>query len=74
MGHSISTYVARSRRIRNALLLIGALMFFVAGLFLLLAPTHGKDQSGPGVHHFPEDADGWIMGSQSREPVSLVGG
>ena len=61
-------------RVRRTLLVIGAVLLFVAGLLLLFAAARAQDQSGPGAHHFPEDADGWIMGSQSHEPVSLAGG
>ena len=74
MEDSISTFVARGRRIRSALLVIGALLLFVAGLLLLLAPAGAQDQSGHGTHHFPDEANGWIMGSQSHEPVSVAGG
>jgi hypothetical protein len=74
MEDSISRFVACSRRIRGALLLFCALLLFVAGLLLLFAPVPAQNQSGPGAHHFHDDANGWIMGSQSHERVSVAGG
>jgi len=72
--NSASNSMVRSRRIRNTLLVFGALLLFVAGLLLLLAPARAQDQSGTGAHHFPDGGNGWIMGSQSHEPVCLAGG
>ena len=40
-----SIFVARSRRIRSALMLAGALVLFLAGLLLLLAPASRRTRN-----------------------------
>jgi uncharacterized protein YjeT (DUF2065 family) len=75
MDETNSIFVERSRRIRNALTIAGALVLFLAGLLLLLAPVsarHHESRTQP--LHFPDCAIGWIMGAQSHEPGFLAGG
>ncbi len=73
MGGGDSRLIARRERIRSALLVVCALILFVAGLLLLFAPASAHEQSRRGVQSFPVGPDRWIMGAQSREPVSLRG-
>jgi len=103
MGDSTVTLMPRRGRVRSVLLVICALMLFLAGLFLLFAPALAQPDSRsgrndglprivvsqtseqnplakaghPGLLLFgssPVGPDRWIMGAQSREPVSLPGG
>lgn len=55
-------------------MVLGALILFLAGLLLLLAPANAQDQSRRDVQSSPAAPHGWIMGAQSHEPVSLPGG
>lgn len=66
--------VAPVRRVKSVLLVVCALMLFIAGLLLLLAPPAAQDQSRCEQQGSPADADRWIMSAQSSEPVSLPGG
>jgi hypothetical protein len=79
MEASTSTHTARNQRIRNALLVICALVLFLAGLLLLFAPGPGRnpgqdEQSQLTQRHFPSAGNGRIMGSQTRKSISLAGG
>ena len=62
-------FVAGTRRVKSVLLVVCALILFVAGLLLLLAPAAAQDQSRRGQHGSPFGADRWIMSAQSSEPV-----
>lgn len=74
MEDSAGTLMARKGRLRSVLLVICALVLFLAGLFLLFAPAVAQPDSRPGIGSSPVGQDRWIMGAQSREPVSLPGG
>jgi hypothetical protein len=75
MDEITSMLAAHSRRIRRALMLAGALVLFLAGLLLLLAPASAQDgKSRIDPLHFHGGANGWIMGAQSHEPGFLAGG
>ena len=66
--------LARGGRVKSVVLVVCALMLFLAGLLLLLAPAAALDHSRSGQPGSPLGADGWIMSAQSSEPVSLPGG
>ena len=56
-------------------MIVGALMLFLAGLLLLLAPASAQDsESRTQPLHFHGGANGWIIGAQSHEPGFLAGG
>lgn len=66
MEDSIGSFVARARRIRSALMVFAALILFLAGVLLLLAPASAQDEDS---HlSFPSPSNGWIMGAHSHEP------
>ena len=75
MGNGIQTPVARGRRVRSALLVFCAVVLFLAGLLLLLAPApaQGEGSRVPLVPS-PCGGDGWIMGAQSYQASFLAGG
>ena len=69
------TFIARSARIRSALLVFCALMLFLAGVLLLLAPASAQnDESRLQTVPFPCAGNGWIIGAQSHEPGFVGGG
>ncbi len=70
-----NTYLAQGRRGRSALMVFCAVVLFLAGLLLLLAP--GPIHSEPSCRrqmHFPRGVNGRIMSAQFTEPASLAGG
>jgi len=63
MNESTNIFAARARRLRKALMIVGALMLFVAGLILLLAPASAQDcDSRTEPLHFHGGASGWTSG------------
>jgi hypothetical protein len=74
MEAAITTSRTRAQRIRSALLILSALLLFVFGLLLLIAPAPVHDQHSMLLQHFPGAENGWIIGSQSRKSISLAGG
>jgi hypothetical protein len=75
MKHRVTSSITREDRIRSALLVIAATALFLFGLLLLFAPGPPASQQSlfPSIH-FLCGSDGRIIGSQSRNPVSLAGG
>jgi hypothetical protein len=73
MEESRGMFIGRSRRVRSAVLVICALILFLAGVLLLFAPASARGQLRRGSGGFPLRPAGGIMGAQSREPVSLAG-
>ncbi len=69
-----ATRLAQGGRVKSVLLVVCAVMLFIAGLLLLFAPAAAQDQSRRGQQGSPLGADRWIMSAQSSEPVSLPGG
>jgi len=68
-----STVKTARRPIRSVIMIVCALVLFVAGLFLLFAPAH-RQVSRCGPDHFPGADNGWIMGAQSFQANFLAGG
>ena len=64
------SFVAQGGRMKSVLLVLCALVLFIAGLLLLFAPAAAQDQSRRGPLGSPVGADRWIMSAQSSEPVS----
>ena len=74
MQDATTTNRTRAQRIQSALLLLSALLLFVFGLLLLIAPAPGHDHHARLRQHFHGAENGWIIGSQSRKAISLAGG
>ncbi len=77
MDDAIRHWVESGRRIKSALMVLCALMLFLAGFWLLFAPAPGRQpekESRLRAFHFPCGADGWIMGSQSHHSEFMGGG
>ncbi len=71
----MNKHSSRIERIRGAAMLLGALALFLVGLLLLLVPARAETQpSNLNQLHCPCSKNGWIMGTQSRKPISLAGG
>jgi len=69
MEGSTHNFVKRGGRIRNGLMVFCALVLFLAGLLLLLAPASAQDgESRCHPVHFPRGGNGWIMVGQSHQP------
>lgn len=61
-------------RIRSVLMVVGALVLFVAGLLLLFAPASAQEESRLQRVHSHSGGDGRIMGAQSLQASLLAGG
>jgi len=74
MEDSTHSHVTQGGRIRKGLMVFCALVLFLAGLLLLLAPASAQDgESICQPAHFLGGANGWIMGAQSHQPGSAAG-
>ena len=72
MGDSTMT---RGGRIRNGLMVLCALVLFLAGLLLLFAPASAQDgESRCQPAPFPGGGNGWIMVGQLPQPDFPAGG
>ncbi len=72
MDDGTSTFIARSRRVRGALMVFCAMVLFLAGLLLLLAPAVTKDSHFRILTiDFASGGNGWIMSAHSDEPGPL---
>ncbi len=61
--------VTQRGRIRNGLMVICALVLFLAGLLLLFAPASAQDgESRCSPVPSPGGGNGWIMVGQSHQP------